>query len=105
MTRAIIHPSALHAVAPVLFALVTSSAAAASPPPPAPEGCTPAWEVVSSPSVDGRNSGFGGLAVVSATDIWAVGTDSIGVDDRNTLIEHWDGVAWTIVPSPNGPNA
>jgi hypothetical protein len=70
----------------------------------APRGCTPEWTNVPSPTVDGRNAGLGGLAVVSATDIWAVGTDSIGLDDRNTLIEHWDGVSWSIVPSPNGPN-
>ena len=91
--------------APLLLSTVFQADAGAAPRGDSPEGCTPQWENVASPTVDGRNSGFGGLAVVNATDIWAVGTDSIGLDDRNTLIEHWDGVAWTIVPSPNGPNA
>ena len=92
-------------LAPFLLTAVFEMHAGAAPRGSSPEGCTPQWENVASPTVEGRNSGFGGLAVVNATDIWAVGTDSIGLDDRNTLIEHWDGVAWTIVPSPNGPNA
>jgi len=42
-----------------------------------------------------------GVAAVSATDVWAVGTHfdaAIGGDDG--LIEHWDGSRWNIVPSP-----
>jgi hypothetical protein len=44
-----------------------------------------------------------GVAVLSACDAWAVGFDS---DDPGhltdkSLIEHWDGTAWTVVPSPD----
>ena len=41
-------------------------------------------------------------AVVSASDIWAVGSwDDFGAGDGPApLIEHWDGSAWSIVPSP-----
>src|SRR5205814_2185963 len=41
-------------------------------------------------------------------DVWAVGSRVIisggfGIDQ--TLTEHWDGVQWSVVPSPNvGPN-
>ena len=66
-----------------------------------------AWTVVPSPNpgppcTDG-NVVYGGnrlsaLAIVSPTDIWAVGT---GCLDFETLIEHWNGSSWTIVPSPN----
>lgn len=37
-----------------------------------------------------------GLAVVSPSDVWAVGTG-----DGRTLTEHWDGSTWTRVPSPS----
>jgi hypothetical protein len=36
------------------------------------------------------------LAPVSSSDVWAVGGQP-GV----TLIEHWDGKSWSVVPSPN----
>jgi hypothetical protein len=40
---------------------------------------------------------------VSSDDVWAVGYYfySAGLVYQ-TLIEHWDGAAWSIVPSPNG---
>jgi hypothetical protein len=62
------------------------------------------WNIVSSP-----NRGLstppidvlGGVACISASECWAAG----GNDDQNgvgqTLIERWDGTAWTIVDSPN----
>jgi len=28
-------------------------------------------------------------------------SDSYNADMAQTLIEHWDGAAWTVVPSPN----
>src|SRR5262249_26248744 len=41
-----------------------------------------------------------GMAVVSATDIWAVGYyDDSGV--LRTFIEQWNGTNWSVVPSPN----
>ncbi len=36
-----------------------------------------------------------GVAAVSARDVWAVGRSSSG-----TLVEHWDGARWQIVPGP-----
>jgi hypothetical protein len=63
------------------------------------------WSVV--PSLDGpkpNTSLFGALAFGSG-DVWAVGSmyDPVPVDYR-TFTEHWDGAAWTVVPSPNpGP--
>jgi hypothetical protein len=62
------------------------------------------WNIVSSP-----NRGLSsppidvlvGVACISASECWAVGSN----DDRNgvgqTLIERWDGISWTIVDSPN----
>lgn len=39
---------------------------------------------------------LGGVAAVSATDAWTVGSTSTGV----TVILHWNGTAWTRVASP-----
>ena len=34
--------------------------------------------------------------------MWAVGSDEIpGTATFQTLTEHWDGTAWSVVPSPN----
>ncbi|WP_026422130.1 hypothetical protein [Actinokineospora inagensis] len=54
------------------------------------------WDLVSQDS-----SGFlNGVAALSATDAWAVGTTYTGGTQR-TLIEHFNGTNWTVVPSPN----
>ncbi|MBV9230580.1 MAG: hypothetical protein JOZ18_14820 [Chloroflexi bacterium] len=60
------------------------------------------WSVVKSPTPAGSTSIFlGGLAVVSASDIWAVGSSSNSSSSSQTLIEHWNGKDWSIVTSPN----
>ncbi len=48
------------------------------------------------PSFGKEGSELRGVGAVSASDLWAVG-DYVG----NTLIEHWDGTSWSVVPSPN----
>src|SRR3954453_13416826 len=72
---------------------------AASPPQPTVPGssCAPPLEVVSSPNHPGIN-GINGLAAVGPDDIWAVGSYT-GVGIARPLIQHWDGAAWTEVPS------
>ena len=37
---------------------------------------------------------------MSASDAWAVGYYDNGTDEQ-TLIEHWNGTAWKVQPSPN----
>jgi hypothetical protein len=96
-------PRARLAASLVLIPLLASVAVSASP--GAPEGCTPQWEVVDSPSVNNHGNAVSSLAVVNASDVWAVGNASTSVDDRDTLTMHRDGGSWTIVPSPNGANA
>src|SRR5207253_936224 len=60
---------------------------------PTPTTCPPFdWRVVNSPYAGSLN----GVAVVSATDVWAVG----GYNGQ-TLIAHWNGTAWSVVPSQN----
>jgi hypothetical protein len=40
------------------------------------------------------------VTVLSACNAWAVGFTRTG-SERQTLIEHWDGASWTVVPSPS----
>lgn len=43
-----------------------------------------------------------GVAAASSNDVWAVGTDEASsTSAERTLIEHWDGTGWSVVPSPN----
>lgn len=59
------------------------------------------WTEVPSPNVGNRMNELAAVAAISASDIWAVGTwRNIG-ESFHTLIQHWNGSAWTIVPSPN----
>ena len=39
------------------------------------------------------------LAAISANDVWMVGTNG-NSSSQTTLTEHWNGSAWSIVPSP-----
>jgi hypothetical protein len=65
------------------------------------------WKVVSSPNAtDGYNELYS-VAAVSSTDVWAVGYANIALyGSEKTLVLHWTGTAWAIVPSQNiGPDA
>jgi hypothetical protein len=62
------------------------------------------WSVTAVPEPAGRQSWLNGVEALSPTNAWAVGeSTSLQADnlDEKTLIEHWDGQQWTIVPSPN----
>jgi hypothetical protein len=46
------------------------------------------------------------IQVNSPTDVWAVGSSDVvnattGLSTGSALIEHWNGTAWSIVPSPS----
>jgi hypothetical protein len=67
-----------------------------------------AWSNVSLPVLSASRRGYLGCACggsfsavsgTSASDVWAVGEWR-----AKTLIEHWDGHAWTRVPSPTAPS-
>lgn len=60
-----------------------------------------AWSVVVSPDVSGADgSSLSGVSAVSASDVWAVGS-SLNSGITSTLVEHWNGSAWSIVASPS----
>jgi hypothetical protein len=60
-------------------------------------GCSSARSVVSSPSPSQYNW-LEAVAAVSSDDVWAVGGDSTDQNSGKTLIEHWNGSAWSVVP-------
>jgi hypothetical protein len=68
------------------------------------------WSVVPSPNVGPdsiyQSNRLFGLAANSATDIYAFGSyfASDGSGHQMTLLLHWDGVSWQIIPSPNPTN-
>jgi hypothetical protein len=58
------------------------------------------FEVVPS-ATTASDTGLGALAVVSANDVWAVGS-AARTGGRRSYTMHWNGVRWTEVPAPNG---
>jgi hypothetical protein len=59
------------------------------------------WAIITAPNVGTDDNTLFSVEAISATDAWAVGyyVNEFGVGQ--TLILHFDGTAWSIVPSPN----
>ena len=68
------------------------------------------WSVVPSATTAGA-SGLSDVVAISPSDAWVVGSqsepdpDHLGTNLTRTLTEHWDGVSWSVVPSPNHPGS
>lgn len=62
------------------------------------------WQVVPSPNAAGSATNIlHGVVALGPANVWAVGWYyPTGSQTSETLIEHWDGVSWQIVQSPNG---
>jgi hypothetical protein len=63
-----------------------------------------AWTQVATPAPGTEGNAFNGVAATSAHDAWAVGyaeSRSSGVNVKHSLVEHWNGTAWSRVPSPD----
>ena len=60
-----------------------------------------AWKIVPSPNT-GAISVLNSISAISPNDVWAVGcfvcADTAG--GAPALIEHWNGQAWSLAPSP-----
>jgi hypothetical protein len=61
------------------------------------------WTVQPAPATGSFINQLNGVTAVSATDVWAVGSQfgSAGVSPSDGLVEHWDGVSWSVIPSPD----
>jgi len=56
------------------------------------------WSIVSSPNPQGPSI-LRGVSATGANNIWAVGDErNVFIETRHTLIEHWDGNSWSIIP-------
>ncbi|MFL5734773.1 MAG: hypothetical protein ACJ78Q_16575, partial [Chloroflexia bacterium] len=59
---------------------------------------------MSSPNPDPAEDELYSVSAVSSTDVWAVGYYNTTVSSlrySQTLVEHWNGVQWSVVPSQN----
>lgn len=60
------------------------------------------WSILPSPNPGTRNNYLFGIAALSPDNVWAVGTYRPDPSHPlSTLVEHYDGTAWTVVPSPS----
>ncbi len=56
---------------------------------------------MASPNVGTSFNELTAVTAIAANDVWAVGVFRDNNLILRTLIEHWDGTSWSIVPSPN----
>ncbi len=96
----------------ILF--LTAGAASAHQPPwgaaksplrlAASSGCVGQWQAVPSPNTGNDDNSLLAVAALSANNVWiggGSGNSNGQVVAVQTLIEHWDGSAWSSVPSPS----
>jgi len=59
------------------------------------------WQQTPTTNIVRVNERLLGVSASGPNDAWAVGnTNSLNAASHNTLAAHWDGTAWTIVPTP-----
>ena len=60
------------------------------------------WSIIASPNFAPSGNMLAAISVVSASDIWAVGTttSASSTSGYQPLIEHWNGTRWSISSSP-----
>ncbi len=62
-----------------------------------------AWSIVTTPNTSSlQTNQLGGVSCVSSSDCWAVGLGDVIAGVEQTLAEHWNGTAWSIVTTPLG---
>ena len=59
------------------------------------------WLEVPSPNSGTGDSYLRGVSAISPGDVWAVGGYGPRTGTKQTLVMHWDGRHWQVVPSPN----
>jgi hypothetical protein len=69
------------------------------------------WKIVPSPNIGPhsvyQSNELWGITAVSSNDVWAFGAffAGDGSGQQSSLVLHWNGTAWSIVPSPNPTNS
>jgi hypothetical protein len=66
------------------------------------------WQIVPTPNPCSGHNSLVGISGTSGEDVWAVGSctelntgEYSYTSPRKTLIQHWNGKEWRVVPSPN----
>jgi hypothetical protein len=59
------------------------------------------WTIANPPQPGSLRDMLFGASALSPNDVWVVGDQEGGNGIFETLVEHWDGTAWTVVPSPD----
>lgn len=59
------------------------------------------WSIIPSPNVPNKFNFLLGVVAVSSQNVWAVGYSYNESTPNRTLILHWNGKHWRVVPSPN----
>ena len=72
-----------------------AGAGQAPPPPVSYRWNGTAWSLVATPTL-GVSSALLAVSASAATDAWAVGFSILGRHNDGTLIEHWNGSAWSV---------
>src|SRR6185437_7900053 len=79
-----------------LFGALLAACVAMAPPSGA-TSASGAWRLVDSPLIS-QGSELFNVTALSRDDVWAVG--AYGSQTARTLIEHFDGTRWSVIPSP-----
>src|SRR5205823_1967956 len=65
-----------------------------------------AWSIVTSPNNGANQNYLEAVAAISANNAWAVGYNyTNGAGRWLTLVEHWNGSAWSVAASPNATSS
>lgn len=59
------------------------------------------WTLVSTPALTATNASLNAVSAISASDAWAVGFTQVSGHIDQTLMEHWNGTAWSVDSSGN----
>jgi plastocyanin len=63
------------------------------------------WLTFTTPNSGAGNNRLFGVEARAANDVWAAGYFDDGTGLNRTLVEHYDGTGWSILPSPNAPGS
>jgi hypothetical protein len=67
------------------------------------------WSIVSSPNVDPtlNDNELNDVTAISSSNVWAVGrySNAESPGPESTLVEHWNGTSWNVVPTPNATDS
>ena len=64
------------------------------------------WSIIASPNPRPSDQNYlSGVDCITASNCWASGYSVVSDHTDDTLVEHWDGSAWSIVVTPNVTSA